>query len=206
MKDPSIGPQAQSGASDEAPSRGTNVVDITRGARTAAEPAASAAPDAPPAPAAPSVRRMVRDLGVEINEVAGTGPAGRISVEDVKAHAKRLVTGASRSGGASAQPLPDFTRWGAVERQPMRAVRRKTAEHLAAAWATIPHVTQCDLADITALEEVRQKYAKQTEASGRSLPVTAAAEGARSERGFRRANTRPEFAVALGPLAPIVEM
>ena len=72
-------------------------------------------------------------------------------------------------------PLPDFSRWGAIDRQPMRAVRRKTAEHLAAAWATIPHVTQHDLADITALEELRKKYAKQAEAAGGHLTVTAIA-------------------------------
>ncbi len=151
--------------------RGTNVVDISRGARAAAEPAAS---EAPPAPAAPSVRRMAREIGVDINQVAGTGTDGRISIDDVKAHAKRLLaSGPSR--GAAAEPLPDFTRWGQVERQPMRAVRRKTAEHLSVAWATIPHVTQCDLADITGLEELRKKYAKQVETAGGQLTVTAIA-------------------------------
>ena len=88
------------------------------------------------------------------------------------------MSGAGRSGAGVAigvQPLPDFSRWGAVDRQPMRAVRRKTAEHLSAAWATIPHVTQHDLADITALEEVRKRYAKQTEAAGGNLTVTAIA-------------------------------
>jgi len=153
--------------------RGTNVVDISRGARPANEPAA---PDMPPAPAAPSVRRTARELGVEISEVRGTGPNGRISVEDVKAHVKRLVTSGGRADGdTAAVALPDFTRWGTVERQPMRAVRRKTAEHLSAAWATIPHVTQFDLADITGLEELRKKYAKQVEAAGGSLTVTAIA-------------------------------
>ena len=57
----------------------------------------------------------------------------------------------------------------------MRAVRRKTAEHLSAAWATIPHVTQYDLADVTALEELRKKYAKEVEAAGGNLTVTAIA-------------------------------
>jgi pyruvate dehydrogenase E2 component (dihydrolipoyllysine-residue acetyltransferase) len=148
------------------------VVDINRGARAAAE---AAAPEAPPAPAAPSVRRMARELGVDINEVAGSDPSGRISIDDVKAHAKRLLAAAAKGGPAPAAPLPDFTRWGEVERQPMRAVRRKTAEHLSAAWAAIPHVTQCDLADITGLEELRKKYATQTEAAGGNLTVTAIA-------------------------------
>lgn len=149
------------------------VVDINRGARTAAEPQA---PDTPPAPAGPSMRRMARELGVDINAVQGTGPNGRISVEDVKAHAKRLVMSAMGGGAAAAAvPLPDFSRWGEVERQQMRGVRRKTAEHLSAAWASVPHVTQCDLADITALEELRKKYAKQVEAAGGNLTVAAIA-------------------------------
>jgi len=169
VKDPTVGPQAATGGD----ARGTNVVDISRGARPASE---TPAPETPPAPAAPSVRRTARELGVEISEVQGTGPNGRISVDDVKAHVKRLVTsGASRGGAAAAVALPDFTRWGSVERQPMRAVRRKTAEHLSAAWATIPHVTQCDLADITGLEELRKKYAKQVEAAGGNLTVTSIA-------------------------------
>jgi pyruvate dehydrogenase E2 component (dihydrolipoyllysine-residue acetyltransferase) len=156
-----------------APSRQSgNVVDISRGAR---QPAEAPSADVPPAPAAPSVRRMARELGVDINQVAGTGPSGRISVEDVKGHAKRLVGSGGRSGGAAAEPLPDFSRWGDVERQAMRAVRRKTAEHLSVAWQTIPHVTQFDLADITALEELRKKYAKPTEAAGGNLTVTAIA-------------------------------
>jgi pyruvate dehydrogenase E2 component (dihydrolipoamide acetyltransferase) len=166
VKDPTVGPRAA------AADRGTNVVDISRGARAAAEPATA---EQPPAPAAPSVRRTAREIGVDINEVAGTGPDGRISIDDVKAHAKRIIAGAGKGGGVAAQPLPDFTRFGAIERQPMRAVRRKTAEHLAAAWATIPHVTQCDLADITALEETRKKFAKQVETAGGQLTVTAIA-------------------------------
>ena len=157
---------------EEPQPRGQKVVDISRGARQPAESAA--APETPPAPAAPSVRRMARELGVDINEVPGSGPAGRISVDDVKAHAKRIVASPGR-GGAPAVALPDFTRFGEIDRQPMRAVRRKTAENLSAAWQTIPHVTQFDLADITALEELRKKYAKQVEAAGGNLTVTAIA-------------------------------
>jgi pyruvate dehydrogenase E2 component (dihydrolipoamide acetyltransferase) len=149
------------------------VVDINRGGRAIAEAAPSS--EAPPAPAAPSVRRMAREIGVDINEVPGSGPGGRISVDDVKAHAKRLVTATRAGGQAATVPLPDFTRWGQVERQPMRAVRRKTAEHLSVAWATIPHVTQCDLADITGLEELRKKYAKQVEGAGGNLTVASIA-------------------------------
>jgi len=160
-------------APDRQTQRAQNVVDISRGTRAPAEPAA---PESPPAPAAPSVRRMARELGVDINEVPGSGASGRISVEDVKAHAKRIVEGARQGGAtAAAVPLPDFSRFGEIERQPMRAVRRKTAEHLSAAWAAIPHVTQFDVADITALEELRKKYAKRAEDAGGNLTVTAIA-------------------------------
>jgi pyruvate dehydrogenase E2 component (dihydrolipoamide acetyltransferase) len=148
------------------------VVDINRGAPRVDQ---ARAPEAPPAPAAPSVRRMARELGVEIDQVAGSGDGGRISVEDVKAHAKRLVTGAGRSGGVPEVSLPDFSRWGEIERQPMRAVRRKTAEVLSAAWASVPHVTQFDVADITGLEELRKKHTKEVEAAGGNLTVTAIA-------------------------------
>jgi len=156
----------------------SKVVDITRGARPSAEPAAA---DLPPAPAAPSVRRMARELGVDIDAVSGSGAAGRISIEDVKSHTKRLLEGAARAGTAApgSAPggitLPDFSRWGEIERQPMRPVRRKTAEHLSAAWRAIPHVTQHDLADVTALEELRKKYAKEAEEAGGNLTVTAIA-------------------------------
>jgi len=163
---------APAGGAIAAP-RDRKVVDIGRGAR----PAAPAASELPVAPAAPSVRRMARELGVDVDQVAGTGPDGRISIEDVKEHARRIVTGAVTTKGAPrvGEPLPDFSRWGEIDRQPMRAVRRKTAEHLAAAWAAIPHVTQHDLVDITALEELRKRYAKKAEAIGGSLTVTAIA-------------------------------
>jgi pyruvate dehydrogenase E2 component (dihydrolipoamide acetyltransferase) len=160
----------------EPPNR--KVVDISRGARPA--PGQPAAPDAPVAPAAPSVRRLARELGVDIDQVAGTESGGRISVDDVKAHVKRLVTSpAARGSGAApaaaSEPLPDFSRWGEIERQPMRAVRKKTAEHLTAAWVTIPHVTQHDSADVTALEELRKRYAPRVEAAGGNLTVTSIA-------------------------------
>jgi pyruvate dehydrogenase E2 component (dihydrolipoamide acetyltransferase) len=151
--------------------RDRKVVNIGRPARP---PAARAEPAAP---AAPSVRRMARELGVDIDQVPGSGPDGRISIEDVKEQARRIVSaaGTAKGGHAAAEPLPDFSRWGEVDRQPMRAVRRKTAEHLAAAWAAVPHVTQHDVADITQLDELRKRYAKKAEALGGSLTMTAIA-------------------------------
>ena len=154
------------------------VVDINRGTRAAADQPAS---DMPVAPAAPSVRRMARELGVDIDQVGGSGTDGRISVDDVKGHAKDLIASRTPGGvggtgsGVASEPLPDFSRWGEVDRQAMRPVRRKTAEHLSAAWSAIPHVTQHDLADVTSLEELRKRYTKQVEAAGGALTVTAIA-------------------------------
>jgi pyruvate dehydrogenase E2 component (dihydrolipoamide acetyltransferase) len=77
--------------------------------------------------------------------------------------------------GIVSMPLPDLAKWGEVERTPMSGIRRKTAEHLSHAWNTIPHVTQFDKADITALEQVRKKYRAEVEKAGGSLTVTAIA-------------------------------
>jgi pyruvate dehydrogenase E2 component (dihydrolipoamide acetyltransferase) len=130
----------------------------------------------PAAPAAPSVRRLAREIGVDINTVPGSGPGGRISIEDVKDYARHLRTDTGKVQAGSpfiASALPDFARWGEVTRQPMSGVRRKTAEHLAQAWATIPHVTQFAKADITELEQLRQRFAPKAEAQGGKLTITA---------------------------------
>jgi pyruvate dehydrogenase E2 component (dihydrolipoamide acetyltransferase) len=134
-----------------------------------------------PVPAAPHVRRLARELGLDIYNVTGTGPGGRISEDDVKAFAKATlaaaVTAAQTPQAARfAEPkLPDFTKWGKVERVSMRGVRRKTAEHLREAWVTIPHVTQHDRADITELEQLRAKFAPRAEEAGGKMTVTAIA-------------------------------
>lgn len=127
-------------------------------------------------PAAPTVRRFAREIGVNINEVRGTGPHGRISKDDVKLHAKKLLTRtypapAMAQASLAVPALPDFSQWGTVENQPMNNVRRKTAEHMARAWQQIPHVTQFDQADITELEKFRKALAKKS--NGEKLTVTA---------------------------------
>ena len=139
----------------------------------------------PPVPASPSIRRLAREVGVDIYEVKGTGPNGRITEGDVKAFAKVIVSSAKEAaaagiapGGGFAMPrtkLPDFSKWGAIDKVSMRGVRRKTAEHLAQAWITIPHVTQHDKADITELEELRKKFSPKAEAAGGKMTITAIA-------------------------------
>jgi pyruvate dehydrogenase E2 component (dihydrolipoamide acetyltransferase) len=125
-------------------------------------------------PAGPATRRLARELGVDLGLVHGSGPGGRVSPEDVKAFVRDLASGAATVAGnglgvPKAPPLPDFGKWGPIERQPMDSVRRKTAEHMALAWSLIPHVTQHDLADITELESFR----KQQDGRGPKLTVTA---------------------------------
>ncbi len=134
-----------------------------------------------PVPAAPHVRRLARELGVDIYEVKGSGPGGRISEEDVKGHTKAMLSAAAsvqvtpRAGHFAQPQLPDFGKWGKIERVSMRGVRRKTAEHLAEAWNTIPHVTQHDRADITELEQLRARFAPKAEEAGGKMTVTAIA-------------------------------
>ena len=148
------------------------------------------------APAAPSVRRLAREVGVNIDEVQGSGPQGRISEDDVKEHARRILSsvpstapgaggspstpapgpstpGAGRGMERPSVPLPDFSKWGEIEREPMSNIRRTTAERLSYAWNTVAHVTQFDKADITAMEELRKKYREQVNAAGGNLTVTA---------------------------------
>ena len=152
--------------------------EIPRGERESILPGEN--DDQPPitkgaAPAAPSVRRIARELGVDINKVSGTGPSGRISMDDVKAYVNKLNEERSErpSVGVKQEPLPDFSKFGSVEKKPMSNIRSKTAEHLSYAWAAIPHVTQHDKADITELERMRKAFNPKIEKAGGKLTVTA---------------------------------
>ncbi len=126
------------------------------------------------APAAPSVRRIAREIGVDINKVPGSGPNGRISMDDVKAFSKKLHESYSQSGGAGlnikSEALPDFSKFGSINKVEMTNIRKKTADHLSYAWNVIPHVTQFDKADITLLEKTRKELNKNSETK---LTVTA---------------------------------
>jgi pyruvate dehydrogenase E2 component (dihydrolipoamide acetyltransferase) len=136
--------------------------------------------DRHPVPAAPHVRRLAREVGVDIHSVQGSGPGGRISEDDVKLFAKNALLAAAAAAqtprGAFVEPeLPDFAKWGKTERVSIRGVRRKTAEHLREAWNTIPHVTQQDRADITELEQLRARFAPRAIEAGGKMTVTAIA-------------------------------
>lgn len=143
-------------------------------------PAPPAAPSGVPVAAAPSVRQLARELGLDINQISGSGFDGRISLEDVKQYARGVISGgpapARALGGASVQeeirPLPDLSQWGNVERQPMSKTRRTIADTLSYGWRHIPHVTQYDRADITELESFRLAHAAEIDKAGGKLSVT----------------------------------
>lgn len=150
------------------------------------EAAAGGEPEISPeahVPAGPAVRRLARELGIDVSAVAGSGPRDRISLEDVKAHARAIISqGRGRPGGQAAaaagpvpqQPeLPDFSRWGPVEREPLSGVRRATARAVARSWGLVPHVTQHDRADVTELEQLRQALKPEAEQRGVKLSITA---------------------------------
>ena len=125
-------------------------------------------------PASPSVRRLAREIGVDVYKVEGTGPGNRITTDDVKAFAKSRMSKDGDSVSAAGKiELPDFSKWGETERQSLSRIRQITGENTTKSWQSIPHVTQFDEADVTALEEFRNKYAKSVEKAGGKLTVTA---------------------------------
>lgn len=149
-----------------------------------------------PVLATPSTRRLARELGVDLRQVHGTGPGGRVTSEDVREFSEKkgrapepereagAEVEAEKPGAAAetavltpplvscAPPLPRFEDFGPVERIPLRSIRRATARQMALAWSQIPHVTHQDVADITELEAFRLKHKAEVEASGGALSLT----------------------------------
>ena len=142
----------------------------------ATPPAAPPAPAAPVGdnaivPAGPATRKLAREWGIDLGQVPGSGPKGRVTQEDVKEFVKSVAGGGGgMGGGRMATPhLPNFEQWGPVEYKPFDSLRRKTAEQMVLSWTTVPHVTQHDNADVTEIEAFR----KQNEGKGPKLTVTA---------------------------------
>ena len=130
------------------------------------------------APASPSTRKLARELGIDINSIPGTDPGGRISSDDVIKYAKNLIANfetTAETHRGTYQPnipaLPDFSKWGDIERKKMGTVRRLTAENLTMAW-TIPHVTNHDRADITDLDQLRKMNKQKAKDAGGNLTIT----------------------------------
>ncbi|AAS82144.1 MULTISPECIES: 2-oxo acid dehydrogenase subunit E2 [Thermus] len=150
-------------------------------AEEAPRPAPKEAPPAPQEapserrliPAAPSIRRLARELGVDLTRLRGTGLAGRITEEDVRRAAGLGEAAPAALPAAPAPRLPDFTKWGPVRREPMSGVRKATVRSMSQAWAQVPMVTHFDEADVTELEALRKQYAKKAEEKGFRLTLTA---------------------------------
>ena len=137
-----------------------------------------------PVPASPATRRLARELGVDLHGVTPTGSAGLVTADDVRAFAETSKDGFEASAAGEVIPaaapavsipsptLPDFTKWGPVERVPFRSLRRATAKQMVIAWSQIPHVTSQDQVDITKLEAFRQKHKAEIRAEGGRLTMT----------------------------------
>lgn len=119
-------------------------------------------------PAGPATRRLARKLGIDLVKIAGSGPRGRITQDDVIAFSQQGRK-AGVGGSFAAPALPDFSKWGPIDVQPLDLIRRKTAEQMAIAWSQVAHVTQHDQADVTELDAFR----KTQDAPGPKLTVTA---------------------------------
>ncbi|MCA9076272.1 MAG: 2-oxo acid dehydrogenase subunit E2 [Planctomycetaceae bacterium] len=138
-----------------------------------------------PVPAAPSTRRLARQLGVNLHQVDGSGPGGRITQDDVQAFVRQRLKGSPSSdsaggglttlapGSLAPPPLPDFSRFGQVDREKLSKIGRTAAENLTVSWNVIPHVTQHDLADVTELEAARKKFTKGIGSDGPKVTMTA---------------------------------
>jgi len=146
------------------------------------------APGGPPPATSPSIRKMARDLGIDLARVRGSARGGRIVLEDVRNYIQRLQRAASQPRTAPA-PLPaaaapaaapakapaesiDFSKWGPVTRKKMSPLREVIARRMSENWNAIPHVTQFDEADITAINDLRKKYAPDYEKQGVRLTLT----------------------------------
>jgi pyruvate dehydrogenase E2 component (dihydrolipoamide acetyltransferase) len=143
--------------------------------QTSSAPAATSAIDEAGfsrAHASPSVRKLARELGVDLIRVKGSGPKNRILHDDVKAFVKSVLTGDGTAGGAMALPkVPsiDFSKFGEVKVEPLTRIQKISGPRLQASWINVPHVTQHDLADITELEKKRQELKAAARERGISL-------------------------------------
>jgi pyruvate dehydrogenase E2 component (dihydrolipoamide acetyltransferase) len=182
---PDVSRRSPEAKTDPVPDDGKSVTEAVEEApeRKSSEPPPVAPSPPPPIaprtdmttiPAAPSVRRFAREIGIDLATVSGSGPGGRISIDDIKVQAHRLLSGGGAAGGpAMTLELPDLERFGPVHREPMTKVRKLTAENLSRAWNSVPQVTNHEIADITDLEQFRKAYKERVAAAGGKLTMTA---------------------------------
>ena len=128
--------------------------------------------------ASPSVRAFARELGVDLTQVQGTGPKGRILQQDVQAFVKQRLSHPGAAAPAAGYVLPampeiDFSKFGAIELQPLSRIKKIAGPHLHRSWVLLPHVTQHDEADITELEAFRQEVKEDAKSRGVRLTLLA---------------------------------
>jgi len=124
--------------------------------------------------AGPAVRKLARELGVDLGQITATGDKGRILKDDVKAYVKqRLVQSASSGNGMGVEllQLPDFTKFGEVEVVPLSRIRKRAAQNLHRSWLNVAHVTQHDEVDVTELETFRQELNQRAPKQDRLTPL-----------------------------------
>jgi pyruvate dehydrogenase E2 component (dihydrolipoamide acetyltransferase) len=130
--------------------------------------------------AAPSVRRLARELGIDLRKVRGSEAGGRVVLADVRNYIQRLIAsaGKGKSGGGAAAPAKpvaesvDFSKWGPVNKRPLSPLRQVIARRMGESWNAVPRVTQFDEADFTRLNELRKKFAAKYEKQGARLTLT----------------------------------
>ena len=137
-----------------------------------------AAPGLDQVHASPSVRRLARELGVDLHQIRGTGDKGRITREDVKAFLRGPAAPAAPAPAAAAAGIPeippqDFSKFGPVETRPLSRIKRISGPHLQRAWLNVPHVTQHDEADITELDAYRKELDAQARDKGYRVTLLA---------------------------------
>ena len=137
-----------------------------------------------PVAAAPSIRKLARDLALDLTKVRGSARGGRIVLEDIRAYIQRLQRLAAEprtaapggtAAGAALKPAPesiDFSKWGPVLKKPLSPLRQVISRRMLENWNAVPHVTQFDDADITVLNALRKKYAPAYEQNGARLTLT----------------------------------
>ncbi|MBI4372418.1 MAG: 2-oxo acid dehydrogenase subunit E2, partial [Candidatus Omnitrophica bacterium] len=125
-----------------------------------------------PPPASPSIRKVAKELGIDLTKIKGSERGGRITLEDLKAHVAGLRQKSDQPMAQKASVSIDFSKWGPVSRKPLSSTRRTIGQRMHESWAAIPHVTQFADADMTLLLELRKKNLAEYESRGARLTVT----------------------------------
>ncbi|MBI5865117.1 MAG: 2-oxo acid dehydrogenase subunit E2, partial [Planctomycetes bacterium] len=172
---------AVAAASSVLPSHARGIEPAAMGAAHATAVAASPVARTGPVPAAPVVRKLAREMGVDINAISGSGPNGRVLREDVERFARGGAPARSAgetAGGASfalpaAEALPDFSAYGPIRRETPSQIRKTIARQMTRAWLSVPRVTHCDSADVTELEKNRKDINKHLREGQPKMSMTA---------------------------------